>query len=582
MKITKYMGMAFAIAALAACSNDEDLTSSWQNDPTAMKVNATVGSGIFSRSNPLSADEATQKAFNSGDKISIAAGTQKAVTYTLTNGVWTPEIGKYLKWETNQMAITAYYPVVDGASAQAFTLPTNQSEKDKIVTADYMIFSGSKDKPANNGELTMEMARKMARVIVTIEKFNDQYGSSVPTVADVKIKSGAASYAAGATAGDAADVTPYVQNLNEGAVKVGTTYTALVIPTAVNTNESFVTMSVNGTTLRVKDIPAMDAGKSYTYNLTIGKDAITVGTVTVVDWTTGTIEGGEAKEMPTVSGSTISLPSAGILDNASLLKAIGTGDALTISGPMNAADFATLRDWAIDNAAIHPLKALDLSGMTELTEVPDYAFYQNSEAPGNHPSVTTLETVTLPTTVTKIGESAFFGCTALNNIDLSNVTAIGNNGFYRCTGLGVINAPKLKVLTNAFGRCGTVTEIDLPAVTGVEEGANGVFAEITVQPGGTINLPRCTSLGKNMFYYMVASDATLYLTAEGAITMHQYIFYNAFTSAPNLVLNQDKKAGGTGSPTVNGSSWGYQDGSSSLYSGWSSISYVDNDGNKVQ
>lgn len=300
MKITKYIGMAFAIVTLAACSNEEDLTLSWQNDPVAMGVNATVGSGIFSRSNPLGVDEATQKAFNNGDQISIAAGTQGAVTYTLNNGTWTPETGKYLKWETNSdpMEITAYYPVAEGASAQAFTLPADQEDDTKIVTADYMTYRGNQSKPTTGGELTMEMERKMARVIVKIAGFNDQYDGTVPTVNNVRIKSGAANYVAGVAAGAVTLVTPYAQNLNGETAKVGTTYTALVIPTTAKSGVSFITMDVNGTALVVNGIPTMEAGKSYTYNLTIGKDALTVGEVTVTDWTTGgIIEGGEAEQV---------------------------------------------------------------------------------------------------------------------------------------------------------------------------------------------------------------------------------------------------------------------------------------------
>ncbi|ADV42707.1 fimbrillin family protein [Bacteroides helcogenes] len=295
--------LTIATGTLTSCSESELAAApgneAWQNDPTAMKVNATVGSGIFSRSNPLGADEATQKAFNNGDQISIAAGTQGAVTYTLNNGTWTPETGKYLKWETNSdpMEITAYYPVAEGASAQAFTLPADQEDDTKIVAADYMTYGGNQSKPTTGGELTMEMERKMARVIVKIAGFNDQYDGTVPTVNNVRIKSGAASYAAGAAEGDATEVTPFVQNLNAEAAQVGTTYTALVIPTDKKADEQFITMTVAGTPLTVKDIPAMEAGKSYTYNLTIGKDALTVGEVTVTNWITETIEGGEAKQV---------------------------------------------------------------------------------------------------------------------------------------------------------------------------------------------------------------------------------------------------------------------------------------------
>lgn len=46
MKTIKYMGMALIMAALASCSSDDDFGTNWQNDPTAVRVSATVG-GVF-------------------------------------------------------------------------------------------------------------------------------------------------------------------------------------------------------------------------------------------------------------------------------------------------------------------------------------------------------------------------------------------------------------------------------------------------------------------------------------------------------------------------------------------------------
>lgn len=48
MKTIKYMGMALIMAALASCSSDDDFGTNWQNDPTAVRVSATVG-GVFTQ-----------------------------------------------------------------------------------------------------------------------------------------------------------------------------------------------------------------------------------------------------------------------------------------------------------------------------------------------------------------------------------------------------------------------------------------------------------------------------------------------------------------------------------------------------
>ncbi|ADV45168.1 fimbrillin family protein [Bacteroides helcogenes] len=415
MKMTKYLGMAFAIATLAACSNEDELNSAWQNDPTAVKVNATVGNGIFTRSNPLGADEAAQKAFNNGDAITISANEQAAVTYTFDGTSWTPETNKYLKWEDNAMDFTAYYPTATGVSATAFTLPTDQTSSDKITTADYMTFSGSLGKPSGNGQLTMEMERKTARVIVKIEKFNDEF-TSVPTVADVKIKSGAANYTASAASGAVAEITPFVQNLNADAAQVGTTYTALVIPTDANTNESFITMNVNSTASVVKGIPAMEAGKSYTYNMTIGKDGLVVGEVIVSEWLTGVIEGGEA-----VAKSAYSW-----YDNTATTLNLSTPDALAELSKIVSGDAAALAAIGATSAQSFAGKTITLENNIDLTGVAfspigdkDHPFKGIFEGNGNMVSGLNIDI-----TNTAYVYCGFFGRT--NNAIIRNLSVSGS------------------------------------------------------------------------------------------------------------------------------------------------------------
>jgi hypothetical protein len=47
-----------------------------------------------------------------------------------------------------------------------------------------------------------------------------------------------------------------------------------------------------------------------------------------------------------------------------------------------------------------------------------------------------LTSITIPNSVTRIGDVAFFGCTGLTSITIPNsVTRIGREAFYGCTGL---------------------------------------------------------------------------------------------------------------------------------------------------
>lgn len=118
MKIMKrLMGCAAAILALTACSESEDLLAAYHSDSKAVHITAQVGKASadgFTRSNPLG-DADAQTKFNKDDEISVQADGQGAVTYKLVGSEWVPkESSKFLKWESETMNFTAYYPASYG------------------------------------------------------------------------------------------------------------------------------------------------------------------------------------------------------------------------------------------------------------------------------------------------------------------------------------------------------------------------------------------------------------------------------------------------------------------------------------
>lgn len=65
----------------------------------------------------------------------------------------------------------------------------------------------------------------------------------------------------------------------------------------------------------------------------------------------------------------------------------------------------------------------------------------STSALGGFGGCTALESITLPESLTTVGAYAFYGCTSLKTVDLSNVTSIGNYAFSNCYGLEYIVIP---------------------------------------------------------------------------------------------------------------------------------------------
>ena len=176
MKIMKrMMGLAAAILALSACSESEDLLSAFHSDPNAVRITAEVGKASangFTRSYPLG-DADAQKKFKEGDMISVQADGQDAVTYQLNGEEWQPQGGKFLKWESDKMNFTAYYPASFDGNLDKVILPAEYDEA-SLAANDFMSYYGLQTN-TNGNQLTLTMNRMMARVVVEIDGFNDQY-----------------------------------------------------------------------------------------------------------------------------------------------------------------------------------------------------------------------------------------------------------------------------------------------------------------------------------------------------------------------------------------------------------------------
>ncbi len=268
-----------ALLAFAACSSDEGI----EDCGNAVRLRVSVGSeSVFTRSNPMGEAD-NQKSFNNGDMVSVSNGTQTMV-YTFSSSGWTTADGTLL-WPEGAGTFQAFYPADGTNTFDKGTIKTDQSTLTNLTASDYMKQTYTYTSVPADRTLSLEMQRQTARVIFYIS-YKNQFDGLNPSIDYFHVCS--------------SNEIPASSTLNEiTAYRSGNNFAALVAPTTAKSNENFVILKVKydgntyGDELRVRGIPALEAGKSYTYRLIVGKDEIIIdSSVKVNNWTTGEVLSG--------------------------------------------------------------------------------------------------------------------------------------------------------------------------------------------------------------------------------------------------------------------------------------------------
>ncbi|AVM57016.1 hypothetical protein C3V43_04055 [Bacteroides heparinolyticus] len=286
LKVTITLAAAALLGGLAACNNELGEPQADRVPENAVRITASIHNPFAATRSMPTGTEDEQAKFKAGDEILVyAPNSDQHATYRFDGTAWKPRDGEYLLWKSDQEDFRAFYPAEWGSvhiSGAPYDYQTDQSTEENIAKADLMV--GDLNHQAKTKEpLHFTMQRWMARLIVKIAGFNSEFpaGTKVDNVRFLnKIGS----------SGPLVTYTPYA----EGRGEAGSTYTVLVPD---NASDHTVSLTVGDKTMtaKLRDYTP-DRGKSYTYHLTVGKEKLEPGEVTVADWTGSTvIQGGEAE-----------------------------------------------------------------------------------------------------------------------------------------------------------------------------------------------------------------------------------------------------------------------------------------------
>lgn len=402
MKITKYMGAFAVIAMLAACSTDDEQSANIAANE--VKIAATVGgNSIFTRSNPLGT-KAEQESFNENDAISVTT-EGKTVVYTKNKAGQWANANDYLVWTGNAQTFEACYPGNSTNSISEGHIEADQSDITKIAQSDYMTCTENVTKIPDTRQLTLNFERQTARVIVKVSAFGNEFEGLNPTLSAVEV------YSKLKVPAGESDSYVGIQ-----ACKKDNVFYALVSPGSANSTEKFLKLTVTyndgeGNPTQTKElyvtgIPALEKAKSYTYDVKIGKDKVTIGSVSVADWGNGdAIKGGDAS----------------ILTPELIIKqALAAGKTdITLNLAKDFNDFSKITD-AIRNVAPNDEGTIELT-IIGVETIPEKAFEEMSQ----------LKSVKMPD-VKEIKKYAFNYCEHLTVVEAPSLNKLYSGAFKDC------------------------------------------------------------------------------------------------------------------------------------------------------
>ena len=307
--------MAAMAFLLASCAGEEEVTTP-DDSLKGKPINVDV----------LVSDIKTRAGYDNTSlpKMFYLSIDQNDPKYDYTNVVMKYEEGKWVAYESDAEGAAKKEMNWAGSTgtitvqAATFSLSdesttlnalTDQSKAEGIKASDHLYYSSNAVTPSENGTISIPFDHIMSKLEITVT-LRTQYGASENPITSA-IAFGSATSATYSHAGE----TPW-SNYNSAVSDISlcpsgsysaaertATYEAIFIPQNIAASTFGVKVKIGNKSYTWKSANAvtLEGGKKYTLNLTLGKDELTLNTLSVSNWNEETVEGLNAKHIPYVT-----------------------------------------------------------------------------------------------------------------------------------------------------------------------------------------------------------------------------------------------------------------------------------------
>ncbi|MBP5355721.1 MAG: fimbrillin family protein [Prevotella sp.] len=311
----KYIFLASAVVALAACSSNEEFE---QIGNCEIKLSSTLL--VQTRA----AQDIQSEAFESGESMAVFINEDSSSPSTHydqplqydveDDGSLTTTNPQYFPQNGNGVNIYAVYPYEAGQNLEVtettapFSVQFDQSSKDNYKASDLMVGeTTSKPVYRTTDNVTLQFKHCLSKININIKVGDgvdaNDLNDAIVTIytrtneATFDVQSGVIT----AVNSQAQASTPFVRAGNLTASGNGFEgMSAIIIPQDISAGSQFITIDTNNQTTYRYSLPntvnliSFESGKAYTYNLTVRKSGLTLDSTNITDWDDGGSVDGDA------------------------------------------------------------------------------------------------------------------------------------------------------------------------------------------------------------------------------------------------------------------------------------------------